>query len=65
MAADLCKEFPVASKVFQEAEEAIGTGLKKLMFEGPYVTLSILYIILRNLYFLTGEFNYDHEYSTW
>lgn len=50
MAADLCKDFPVASKVFQEAEEAIGTGLKKLMFEGPYVTLSILYIYFFEIY---------------
>jgi [acyl-carrier-protein] S-malonyltransferase len=41
MAADLCKDFPVAAKVFQEAEEAIGSGLKKLMFEGPYENLTM------------------------
>lgn len=35
MAQDIHDTFPVAKQVFEEAEEALGIGLKNIMFNGP------------------------------
>ncbi len=35
MGADLAQEFPVARRVFEEADEALGFALSRLCFEGP------------------------------
>lgn len=39
MGAELAENYPVADAVFEEADAALGRGLKKLCFEGPEVDL--------------------------
>lgn len=41
MGKDLCTEFPVAQKIFAEAEDVLGFGLSKLCFDGPEEELKL------------------------
>ena len=41
MGADLCREFPVARAVFDEADEALGFSIRELCEEGPEETLTL------------------------
>jgi [acyl-carrier-protein] S-malonyltransferase len=41
MGADLVQAFPVAARVFEEADDALGTRLSALCFEGPEATLAL------------------------
>lgn len=41
MGADLCREFPVAQAVFDEADEALGFSIRELCAEGPEETLTL------------------------
>jgi [acyl-carrier-protein] S-malonyltransferase len=41
MGQELAEAFPVARKVFQEIDEALGQALSKLMFEGPIDDLTL------------------------
>jgi [acyl-carrier-protein] S-malonyltransferase len=40
MGKDLCERFPVAKKIFAEADDALGFSLSKLCFDGPDVELN-------------------------
>src|SRR5258705_12752595 len=41
MGKDLAERFPAASKVFEEADEALGFSLSRLCFEGPAEELQL------------------------
>src|SRR5262249_48350715 len=41
MGVDLAAAFPIARQVFEEADDALGQGLSKLMAEGPIETLTL------------------------
>ena len=40
MGKELAAKFPVAKKTFEEADDALGTKLSTLIFEGPLETLT-------------------------
>jgi [acyl-carrier-protein] S-malonyltransferase len=42
MGADIYNEFKAARDVIDECEEAVGGGLRSLMFDGPQVSLCIV-----------------------
>ena len=41
MGRELYERFPIARAVFEEADEALGFALSKLIFEGPEETLKL------------------------
>ncbi|KAJ3119294.1 hypothetical protein HK098_005614 [Nowakowskiella sp. JEL0407] len=67
MGLDIYKEYSVAKEVLDEAEEVVGGGLKKLMFDGPQTQLTstenaqpaILAHSIALLRVLESEFEFD------
>lgn len=41
MGRDLCEAFPAAAAVFEEADDSLGTSLRRLCFEGPADALAL------------------------